>query len=170
MPLPSDRNYDNSLFYVILALLLISCLVIATPFTGRIFRDVSAKLALREFERAFQEAQHPPGTERLATRSAMGEFTESEQGCDFFLGEARRYGGDIETILAFYARQTVKGYPIHAIALESGKASLEIGLFLPDSLNDLAEWGIAVDAGMQQLYMVYTAVIDYNEDPQLDCQ
>jgi hypothetical protein len=41
---------------------------------------LAANLALREFETAFQDVQHPANPERLSLHTIMGDFSDSQQG------------------------------------------------------------------------------------------
>ena len=103
-------------------------------------------------------------------RTAMGDFTDSEQGCDFYVGEVRRYNGGEEVILAAYAHQAVSGNPIQVLFLEDGRIPDQMKHSLPEPLNDLAEWGLPSEAGQQPLYMVYLVVVGYEGDLRLDCR
>jgi hypothetical protein len=80
--------------------------------------NLTKNITLQEFETAFQDVQHAAGTERLSLRTAAGDFADSEQGCDFFVGEVRRYEGSQETILAAYTHQAVEGNPIQVLFIE----------------------------------------------------
>jgi predicted PurR-regulated permease PerM len=100
MPMPTDRNVDYSLLYVLLALVVIVVLAIVGPSVSSILNKIPQNVALQEFETAFRDVQHPAGTERLALRTEVGDFADGERGCDFFVGQVRAYDGDQESILA----------------------------------------------------------------------
>jgi hypothetical protein len=100
MPMPTYRNTNYSLIFVLLAMGLICSLSIFGP---RVIRPDMNKLAgsmvLQEFETAFQDVQHPAATDDLSLRTVMGDFYDSEQGCDFYIGEVRRFTGSEEVSL-----------------------------------------------------------------------
>ena len=165
------RNVNHSLIYVMLAMVVICCLSIAGPFIIRpAMNNVVRAIALQEFETAFQEVQHPVGTESLSLRTTVGDFADSEQGCDFYVGEVRSYDGNEDVILAVYAHQVVRDNPIQVLFLEGGEIPVQMSHSLPEPLNDLMEWGLPSDAGQSPLYMVYVAVVGYEGDLGLDCQ
>jgi hypothetical protein len=169
--MPTYKNTNYSLIYVVIAIVFIGCLSIAGPLIIRPFTDnLAGSITLREFETEFQDVQHPTGTERLSLRTAMGDFNDSEQGCDFFVGEVRRYGGNEEIILAAYAYQAVIGNPIQVVFIEGEEIPAGVSDSLPKPLNDLAEWELPSDARRQWLYIVYLLVIDYEGDLQVDCR
>jgi hypothetical protein len=163
-----STNYE--LIWVALAILLIFCLSIAQPLIIKpAMNDLAGKLALQDFETAFQEIQHPAGTARLSLRTAMGDFTDGEQGCDVYVGEVRRYDGRPEAMLATYSHQTVKGNPLQVLWLEGGQIPAQTSHTLPKPLDNLAGWELPSDAEQQALYMVYLMVVDYEGDSKLDC-
>lgn len=169
MPMPTDRNTDYSLIYAGVAIVIICCLSIAGPRVIKpAMNDLAGRVALQEFEAAFQEVQHPVGTERLSLRTATGDFAHSEQGCDFYVGEVRDYDGDQAEILAAYAHQEVRGNPVQVLFLDDGQIPAQMRDSLPEPLNDLAAWELPSDAG-QQLYMVYLVVVGYEGNASLDC-
>lgn len=171
MPMASYKNTNYSLIYVILAMVVICCLSIAEPGIIRPFiNKLAGNITLREFEKAFQDVQHPTGTERLSLRTAVGDFADSEQGCDFFVGEARRYDGNEEVILTAYAYQAVMDNPIRLLFLEDGRIPAQTSHSLPEPLSDLAGWELPSEVGRQPLYMVYLMVVGYEGDLRLDCR
>lgn len=171
MPMPTYKNTSYSLIYAVLGIVLICCLSIAGPLIIRpAINNLAGSITLREFETAFQDVQHPTDTERLSMRTAMGDFADSEQGCDFYVGEVRRYDGGEEVILVAYAHQAVSGNPIQVLFLEDGRIPDQMNHSLPEPLNDLAEWGLSSEAGQQPLYMVYLVVVGYEGDLRLDCR
>lgn len=171
MPMPTDRNIDYSLIYVWIAIVVIIFLAIAGPLVIEPAMDNAMQnIALQEFEKAFQDVQHPAGTERLSLRTKVGDFSNSEQGCDFFVGEVRRYDGSQETILAAYADQKVEDNPIQVLFIEDGQIPAPMSHSLPEPLNDLAEWELASNADQQPLYLVYLFVVGDEGDMRLDCR
>ena len=171
MPMPTYKNTNYSLIYATLAIVVICCLSIAGPhFIQPALNNMAGKLVLREFETAFQDVQHPTGTEYVSLRTAMGNFGGSEQGCDFSLGEVRRFEGSEDVILAAYMDQEVKGYPIQVVFLDGGQIPDQVGDSLPEPLNDLADWEIPPDVEQQALYMVYLAILNYEGNQKLNCR
>lgn len=171
MPMPTDRNVDYSLIHMWIAIAIIICLLIAGPLVIKPAMDNAMQsIALQGFERAFQDVQHPAGTERLSLRTKVGDFSDSEQGCDFFVGEIRRYDSSQETILATYADQKVEDNPIQMLFIENGQIPVPMGHSLPEPLDDLKEWGLASDAEQQPLYMVYLLVVGDEGNMGLDCR
>jgi hypothetical protein len=132
--------------------------------------NLTKNITLQEFETAFQDVQHAAGTERLSLRTAAGDFADSEQGCDFFVGEVRRHEGSQETILAAYTHQAVEGNPIQVLFIEGRQIPVQASHSLPAPLNDLAGWELPSDAGQQPLYMVYLLVVGYEGNWKLDCR
>jgi hypothetical protein len=170
MPMPTDRNVNYSLIYVLLAMVVICFLAIAGPLVIEpALNNLKKNMALREFETAFQDVQHAAGTERLALRTEAGSFADSERGCDFFVGQVRRYDGSQETILAAYAHQEVKGNPVHVLFIENGQIPVRMSRSLPEPLNDLAGWELPSGAEQQPLYMVYLSVVGDEGNMGLDC-
>jgi hypothetical protein len=168
--MPTDRNTDPTLIYVMLAMAVTCCVTIAGQFFIKpAFTNIQADLALHDFEAAFEEVQHPAGSERLSLRSARGEFTGEEQGCDFFVGEVRQYDSSEEDILSAYAGQVVSGHPIQVLSLQEGQIPARLIYSLPGTLKDLAGWELPSDAG-EPLYMVYLMIVDDEGDPELDCR
>jgi hypothetical protein len=156
-----NRNYDYSLIYVLLAVVVICGLNVASPFINRAFDRISADFMLRELEAGLQDVQHPAGAERVSARSLKGNFAGGEQGWDLFAGEIYRYDGDRQAVLSKYAQQEVGGRAVETLFLEDGR--LPAGTDLPDSLSDIEAWGLPADAGQASLYLVYVAVVDYKQ-------
>jgi hypothetical protein len=169
--MPTQKNTNYSLIYVLLAMALICCLTVAGP---RIIQPAINKFAgnivLRDFKAAFQEIQHPADTEQLSVRTAMGEFADGGQGCDFFVGEIRRYDGREEDISAAYVPQEISGNPLRVLFLEEGGISDQTEHSLPEVLDELAAWDLPSEARQRQLYMVYLIVVDYEGDFRLECR
>ena len=151
------RRFDPTLIYVLLALLVILGLTIASPFISRLFDTLSADLASRRLEAAFQDVQHPDGTERLSAQTARGNFY-GEQGWDLFVGEIRCYEGNEETVLSAYAEQVVDGRAISVLFLENGEIPVETSHSFPEALSDIAAWGLDPDTRQEPLYMVYVMI------------
>lgn len=171
MPMPGHRNVDRSLLYVLLAIVLIVFLRVAGSLVIEpAWNHLGGSMALREIETAFREVQHPTGSERLSMRSEVGEFTGGEQGCDFYVGEVRRYEGSEEVVLAAYAGQSVNGNPLQVLFFEGGRIPVQMSRVLPEPLNDLAGWELGTGVGGQSLYMVYLLVVDAEGDRGYDCQ
>jgi hypothetical protein len=64
----------------LLALVLIYSLSMAGPLVIRpVMSKLAAYLALREFETAFQDVQHPANPERLSLHTIMGDFSGSKK-------------------------------------------------------------------------------------------
>jgi hypothetical protein len=131
---------------------------------------LAGSIELREFEKAFREVQHPAGTERLLVQAKMGEFAGGEQGCDFFVGEVRRFDVNKEVILATYSSQTITSNPLQMVFLESGRMPDQISGSLPEPLNDIADWKLPPGADQQPLYLIYILVVDNAGDLRLDCR
>lgn len=165
MACSGHRNVDYSLIWVILAIIAICALTVAGPSLSRLFQSISNELAggeeLEGLATAFQGTQHPAGTERVSSRSLLGEFTGGEQGCDFYVGEIRSYSDSQDVVLSAYSDQEVSGHPIQVQFLEGRQIPSQEGSALPESLNDVADWQLPLDVGQQQLYMVYVMVVDY---------
>jgi hypothetical protein len=141
MPMPTYRNTNYSPIYVLLAMVLICGLAIIGPLVIRpAMNNLSGSIELHKFKTAFQDTQHPVGTERLALRTSMGDFTGIDQGCDFFVGEVRRYNGSIEIIKAAYADQAISGNPLQVVFIEEGLMPTQVSDFLPELLDNLAGW------------------------------
>jgi hypothetical protein len=171
MPMASYKNTSHSPIYVILVMVAICLLSIAEPRIIRPFVNrLAGNMTLWEFETAFQDIQHPTGTEPLSLRTAVGDFADSEQGCDFFLGEVRRYDGNEEVIRTAYVDQAVMDNPIQVLFLEDGRIPAQMGHSLPEPLGDLAGWELPSEVGRQPLYMVYLMVVGYEGDLRLDCR
>ena len=170
MPMPSYRNTNYSPFYALLAMVLICILSIVGPVFRPVITNLAGSVVLREFEAAFQDVQHPAGTERLSVQAKMGEFTGSEQGCDFYVGELRYYDGNKQAILAYYADQATSGFPLEVVLLEGGRIPGQVSGSLPEPLNDLAGWKMPSGVEQQSLYMVYLLVVDNEGDLRLDCR
>jgi hypothetical protein len=169
--MPTDRNLDYSLIYVLLGMVVICFLVIAGPLViTPAFDTLKKNNALREFETAFQDVQHPVGTERFALRAEAGDFADSERGCDFFVGEVRRYDGGQEAILTAYESQQVAGNPVQVRFIEAGQMPVQIGQPLPVPLDDLAGWELPSAAAQRSLYLVYLWVAGYEGSLGLDCR
>jgi hypothetical protein len=171
MPMPTYRNVNYSLIYVLLALVIICLLTIAGPLViDPATNNLKKSMALQEFKAAFQDVQHAAGTEHLSLHTEAGDFADGEQGCDFFVGQVRRYDGSQETILAAYAHQEVKGNPVHVLFIEDGQIPVQASHPLPEPLDDLAGWKLSSNAEQQPLYVVYLLVVGYEGSMGLDCR
>jgi hypothetical protein len=170
MPMPTYRNTNCSPVFVLLAMVLICVLF----FTGPVLRPAMNKLlggmALRKFETAFQDVQHPVGTERLSLRATMGDFPGIELGCDFFVGEVRSYVGSEEGIIAAYTGQVIKGNPLQVVFLENGQIPARVSDSLPVPLDNLTGWDLPPGMEQQPSYMVYLLIADYVGNLRFDCQ
>jgi len=169
MPMPTYRNTNYSPIYALLEIALICGMYLV----GLVFRptmnNLAGSVALREFKTSFQNVQHPTDTERLSLQAILVEFAGSEQGCDFFVSEVRRYGGSQEVTLTAYTVQAVSGNSLQVVFLEGEQIPAEVSNSLPEPLNDLAGWELVHEAEQQPLYMVYVIIIDYEADLSLDC-
>lgn len=71
---------------------------------------------LREHKKTFLEIRHPEGTALVSTHNHLGTLDPIrvmykdtfEQGCDYLVGEVRKYPGTKERIQAFYAAQKLR--------------------------------------------------------------
>lgn len=145
-------------------------LSIAGPFIIQpAINNVFGNITLKEFMAAFQKVHHPDGTVGLSLQTAMGAFFDSEQCCDFYVGEVRRYDGSEDIIRSAYADQTVKGNPLQFVNLEGGQLPILLRNSLPEPLNNPAGWDLPSDAGRQSLYMVYIMVVGFDGDMNLEC-
>ena len=170
MPMPSYRNTNYTPLYALLAMVLICIMSIAGPVFRPVITNLAGGTVLQEFKDAFQDVQHPAGTEHLLLRTKMGEFTGSEQGCDLFVGEVRRYDDNMKVILASYADQETSGYPLQVVFLERGRIPELVSNSLPEPLNDLTGWELSSGVEQQPLYMIYLMVVDYEGNLRLDCR
>ncbi|OGO12839.1 MAG: hypothetical protein A2Y53_00985 [Chloroflexi bacterium RBG_16_47_49] len=170
MPMPYYRNTNYSPIYALLGMALICVMTIAGPVFKPVMTNLAGGTVLREFKDTFQDVQHPAGTEHLSLRTKMGEFTGGVKGCDFFVGEVRRFPGNKEIILATYSTQTTTSNPLQVVFLESGQLPPQVSDSLPELLNDLAGWELPPGAGQQPMYMVYLLVVDNEGDLRLDCR
>ena len=170
MPMPSYRNTNYSPLYALLAMVLICIMSIAGPVFRPIITNLAGSVVLREFEAAFQDVQHPAGTDRLSVQAKMGEFAGGEQGCDFFVGEVRRYDSKKDVIFAFYADHANTSIPLKVVFIENGQIPAQESKSLSEPLNDLAGWELPSDGELQPLYLVYLLVVDNAGDLRLDCR
>ena len=170
MPMPTYRNTNYSAIYALLGMALICIMSIVGPFFRPVINNLAGGTVLREFKTAFQDSQHPAGTERLSLHTKMGEFAGSEQGCDFYVGEVRRYDDNMKVILASYADQETSGYPLQVVFLEEGRIPDQVSSSLPEPLNDLAGWELPPGVEQQPLYLVYLMVVDHEGNLRLDCR
>ncbi len=170
MPMPSYRNTNYSPLYALLAMVLICIMSIAGPVFRPVITNLAGGTVLREFKDTFQDVQHPAGTEHLSLRTKMGEFTGGEQGCDFYVGEVRRYDDNMKSVLASYADQTTSGYPLQAVFIEDGRIPELVSDSLPEPLKNLAGWELPPGVEQQPMYMVYLLVVDNEGDLSLDCR
>jgi type II secretory pathway pseudopilin PulG len=169
--MPTDRNVDYSLIYVLLAVVVIAVLsIVGSRVIKPAMNNLQKDIALQEFETAFESVQHAAGTERLSLRTAAGDFTDSERGCDFFVGQVRAYDGDQEAVRAAYADQNVEGIPVQVLFVEDGQMPAQLSQSLPESLDGLAGWELAPNAAQQPLYVVYLLVAGYEGNMSLDCR
>ena len=171
MPMPTDRNVDYSLIYVLLAIVVI-CLL---AFLGQrviqpAFNDILGDIELQGFEKEFQDLHQLPGTEHLSVRATIGDFSDNEQGCDIFLGEVRRYVENEDEIIENYLGQDVKGYQIQIAFLDNGKIPNDVIQAIPEPLNNLAEWELPPKTDQQRLYLIYLLVLGYEGDTKLNCR
>jgi hypothetical protein len=171
MPMPSYRNTNYSLIYATLAIMVICCLTFAGP---RYIRPATNKILggieLRNYEKAFQDLQHPVGTTPLSLRTTMGVLTDAEQGCDFFVGEVRQFDGTQESISTAYTDQSVNDVPIQVAFLEDGQLPAQVGAFLPETINTLAGWDLPSGSAGHQMYLVYLLVVGFEGDLKLNCR
>ena len=162
MPRATDPNVSYIPLYVMLAMAVICCLAIAGPrIIQPAIEDWAGKMELRSFESELRDVQHPPETEHISLRAVMGDFGGGEEGCDFALGEIRRYEGSKELILSAYMDQLVRGYPVQVVLLDDGHIPDQVGEPLPEPLNNLAGWELPSDVERQAFYLVYLVVLDY---------
>jgi hypothetical protein len=163
-----NKNY--SLIYMWLAIALTGCLLFAgSRFIQPAFNKVMGDLNLRAFEKIFQGVEHPPGTETLASRSELGDFSSDPKGCTLFMGEIRRYEGNIDRILAAYEGQDVKGHPLQVIFLEKNHVLSGLGEPIPSSLADLEGWSLWADIDPGTLYLVYLLVMEDEGSVKFNC-
>jgi hypothetical protein len=171
MPMPTDRNIDYSLIYVFLAIMVICFLsILGHRVILPAFNDIVEDIELQGFETEFQDLHHFPGTEPLSLRTAIGDFSNNEQGCDIFLGEIRKYVVNEDEIIENYIEQDVKGYPIQVAFLDNGQISNNVIQAAPEPLNNLAEWELPPKTDSQKLYLVYVFVLGYEGDIKLNCR
>jgi hypothetical protein len=170
MPMPTYRNTNCSPVLVLLAMVLICVLFFTGPVLRPAINKLAGSMALRKFETAFQDVQHPVGTERLSLHTSRGDFTGSEKGCDFFVGEIRSYAGREEGIMAAYTGQVIKGNPLQVVFLEDGQIPARVSDSLPEPLDNLAGWDLPPGTETETLYMLYLLVVDYEGNLRLDCQ
>lgn len=170
MPMPTYRNTNYSLIYVLLAMVLICVLFIVNPVVRSAMNKLSGSITLHKFETAFQDVKHPTGTERFSLRTSMGDFSGIDQGCDIYVGEVRSYAGSEEEIIAAYTGQVIKGNPLQVVFLEDGQIPAWVSASLPEPLNGLAGWELPPGVEQPPLYMVYLVVVNYEGDLRLDCQ
>jgi hypothetical protein len=170
MPMPNYRNTNLPLIYGLLAIVIICGFSIAGPFTLQpAMNDLAKNITLQEFETAFQDVQHPAGTERLSLRTKMENYVNNDEGCDIYVGEVRRYNSSEEVILAPYHDQEVNDNPIQVVFFESGRIPAVVSDSLPEPLNDLVGWGLPPGVKQQPLYMVYLMIVDFEGDLSIDC-
>ena len=169
MPMPAYRNTNYSPLYALLGMTLICVLTIAGFVFQPSLNNWAGKATLREFKLAFQAVQHPAGTESLSLRTSMGEFTGSGQGCDFFVGEVRRFNGMEEMIIKAYLDQAASGYPLQVVFLENRRIPDQVNASLPEALNDLAGWELPPGMDQQPMYLIYLVAADHVGDVKLDC-
>jgi len=165
------RNTDYSMIWVFLAIIVICVLTVASPYVEKQFQSINNDLIgeekIQELEVAFQEIQHPAGTERISSRNFIGEFTGGKQGCDFFVGEIRSFSGEQEGVLTAYSDQQIIGNPVQTVSLDNMQIPDSVSSALPATLNNLADWKLPGVAEQRQLYLVYVTVADYGES---DCR
>lgn len=169
--MPTYKNTNYSMIYVMLAMIVICCLSIAGP---RIIQpginNIAGFFELREFENAFREIKHPPGTENISLHTKLGEFGGNEHGCDFFIGEVRHYEESEDFNFAAYIDQEVRAFPLQVLILDDGQIPNLAFDTIPAPLNNLAEWKLPSNVEQQSLYIVYLLVLDYEGDLKLNCQ
>jgi len=166
-----QRNVNYELIYVLLAVLVICLLTIFGSSIQRLFNNLVITYTLGEFETTFTTIQHPAGTERLVLRKLAGNMAADDKGCDFFVGEMRRYEVSPEEITATYANQTLPDVgDLHILFIAGGAFPPDKNADLPEALNDLAEWNLAQDQTHQPLYLIYILVLDYQTGGISDCR
>ena len=172
MPVPYDRNISYEPLYVLLAVIMMCCLNIAGPlFITPAMQKIGQDVALQEFETAFGALQHPGQTALISQKTAAGYLSNSQTGCDFFVGELRSYQGDQDKIRAAYTGQTVKNVDkIPVVFVENGLIQLESGQSFPELIKRLESWTPSQEQGEQPLYIVYIFVTGYQGYSNLDCR
>src|SRR3989304_2511720 len=143
MPMPAYKNTNSSMVYGLLAMLLICVLAVTGPLGIRpALNNLSARISLQKFVAAFQDLQHPVGTERLSLRTSMGDFAGIDQGCDFYVGEVRSFSGSKQDISVAYTDQEIGGNPLQVVYIESGQIPAKLSNSLPEPLDNLSGWGL----------------------------
>jgi hypothetical protein len=112
-------------------------------------------IQLSRYDRALRQLEHPLNTSRVTSKKDVLGFSMSN-GCDYFVGELRRYSGSSQEIEAFYASQPAHGSPLESIEflfIEDGM--LPEDTYLPYTVDTLAEWGVPSPGPGEKLYIVY---------------
>lgn len=170
MPMPYYPNKNYSLITMWIAIGLICCLLVAGErFIQPAFNDIIGDINLASFEKGFQELQHLPESESLASRVELGDFDRYQQGCDLFLGEIRRYQGSPDAVLAAYQGKEVKGYALQVVFLAGDQIPAANLDPLPEPLDNPAGWGLPSTGDQDALYLVYLLVLDEENDLKFDC-
>ena len=170
--MPTHRNVNYTLIYVLLAVMVVCCLSVIGPrVIEPAVRDWAKETALQNFETGFQEVHHPPGTEHLSHRAAIGDFSNNDQGCDIFIGEVRRYHQHEDEIVEAYLGQDVKEYPIQVVFLDDGHMPDGVVEAFPETLESAAAWDLPEELEHQQeLYLVYLVALGYQGIGNLRCR
>lgn len=171
MPMPTYRNVNYTPLYLLLAIgATCGMLITGHFFIEPAFHKIMADMVLEDYEKEYQEVQHPIGTEHLVQKATMGVFNKEEHGCALFLGEVRRYDGSHQELLVeAYAAQDVRGYPLQVIFLEENRIPNGTDGPLPAPMGDLAWWGLPKDVDQGSLYMVTLLVLDDEDILKLNC-
>lgn len=170
MPMPTYRSTNYAGIYLWLAIG-VTCLLLfaGQRFIQPAFDKLMGDLNLDSFEKDFQDLQHPSETEYLASRSELGDFGGSQEGCDLFLGEIRRYSGNQEGILTAYSDQDIKGFPLQVVFLAGDEFPGGMVDTLPAPLENLVGWELIPSVDQGALYLVYLVVLDDEGDLKLNC-
>ena len=75
----------------------------------------------------------------------------------------------LPTLYEILAYCCYSDYPIQVLFLDGWKIPDVTSVSMPEPMNDLAEWKLLSDVELNELYMVYLLVLDYEGDLKVDC-
>lgn len=144
--------------YSALAFVGVVVLVLISPFCvcGMLFvgSAVAHNHKLAEYEKQLRYLEHPPNTSCISLEKAVwGESTAN--GCDYFVGELRRYTGSTQDIVSFYQNgaRSNRFYEDLAFLFFVGDDFPSVSL--PGRFAEPSDWEISPSELQGPLYMIY---------------
>jgi len=121
---------------------------------------------LAQYAIDFEKIEHPANTSSVSFNRAVGLLSGNGNHCDYFVGEMRRFTGERQELVIFYADQEVAGKSVRIEFVENGEFARLDRWSLPNGLDHPQGWLKSSTDSLNNLYVVY--VLDVGYEPGFD--